>query len=245
MATPPAGGRPRFAKRVTPEHLRQRVSLRYLVDDPEQGAVPTDVVGRLIAFQDDTLVVVDRAASLHIIDESRVLASRPVPPHPKLPPEPDVGTEDRPLERAAARVILLDPDDRILLASFSPNVGEAIWTAPGGGLDPGEDHEQAARRELREELAIDVELGPWVWSRRATFSFRGVWIDQAERWYLARTASAEVAATSPDAGMDRVRWWTREELHRTDDRLAPRELPHHLDDLLDHGPPAEPVEVGR
>lgn len=241
-----ADARAAYRRRVTAEHVRQRVSLRYLVDDPDRGPVPTDVVGRLLAIDDEALLVIGRDSRLHVVDATRLLASRVVPPHPKLPPEPDVGTREQPLVRAAARVVLLDGDDRILLAGFSPRPDERIWTAPGGGLDPGEDHRTAAGRELLEELGITVELGPWIWSRRVTFTFREVWIDQAERWYLAGSDTLDVdAAPLDDVGMDVIRWWTAGELRTTDDRVAPARLADHLEDLLANGPPDEPVDVGR
>lgn len=43
-----------------------------------------------------------------------------------------------------------------------------LWEFPGGKVDPGESAESALVRELREELAVEVEvglpLGPVVWS---------------------------------------------------------------------------------
>lgn len=33
------------------------------------------------------------------------------------------------------------------------------WLLPGGGVDPGEDPRQCARREVAEELGLDIEVG--------------------------------------------------------------------------------------
>ena len=44
----------------------------------------------------------------------------------------------------------------LILRRFEPNKGR--WTLPGGLLELGEAPEEAARREVREELGIEVEL---------------------------------------------------------------------------------------
>jgi 8-oxo-dGTP pyrophosphatase MutT (NUDIX family) len=243
---PRPGLRPRYVRRVTPAHVGERVSVRHHAADPDRGSVVSDVVGRLLAFDDDVMMIVDRHEQLHVVDAGTVLASRVVPAHPRLPAEPtDLGTRDRPLARQAARVLLLDAHDRVLLLSHLPGDGRRVWTAPGGGLRPGEQHLDAARRELHEELGLEVEPGPWVWRRRVTFAFRGVWIDQDERWFLARGELDPDRAPLDDVGNDEARWWTRDALAATDEVLAPRAFVPHLDRLLADGPPTDPVDVGR
>ena len=238
--------RARDARRVTPEHLGQRVSVRHLLDDPERGPIPSDVVGRLVGADAEALLIVDRQGQLSVLDTSRVLSSRVIPPHPRLPAEPEVGTRDHPLARQAARVLLLDAEDRVLLVSHAPDPTRRVWTAPGGGLRADETHLTAAGRELEEEIGITVAPGPWIWSRRVTFAFRGCWIDQAERWFLARTPAADPElAPLDDPGAVHARWWTLAELRTTDAELAPGALAEHLAALLAEGPPPTPIDVGR
>ena len=50
-------------------------------------------------------------------------------------------------------------DGRVWLLRRGFDPGGGRWTFPGGFVDLGESVEAAARREVREELAIDVELG--------------------------------------------------------------------------------------
>lgn len=152
--------------------------------------------------------------------------------------------------RPAARAIVLDPAERILLVRFElPSV--TVWGAPGGGIEPGETQEQAIKRELEEEIGLDeVELGPWVWTREHVFPFEsGLWDGQAEHFVLVRTRAFEPTPrfTVEQLAQEYVtgmRWWTPAELAASDELFAPRRLPELLAELLRDGPPGTPVDVG-
>ena len=59
--------------------------------------------------------------------------------------------------RVAAYAVVVDEERRILLAHWNEGRRTA-WTMPGGGLEPGEDPEHAARREVKEETGYKVEI---------------------------------------------------------------------------------------
>lgn len=61
--------------------------------------------------------------------------------------------------KPVAAAIPTDTEGRILLLRRAFDPGAGLWTFPGGFVDLGETVEDAARRETREELEIDVELG--------------------------------------------------------------------------------------
>lgn len=155
--------------------------------------------------------------------------------------------------REAARALVLDPDDRVLLVRFEFPAGTR-WALPGGGLEPGESHIDALHRELAEEAGLhDAPIGPLVWTRLHIVPFTdGRWDGQREHIHLVRAPAFEPApALSWEVlhaeHLHEVRWWTIDEIEQsTDDprRFAPRGLAVHLRTLLTDGPPNPPVDVG-
>jgi 8-oxo-dGTP pyrophosphatase MutT (NUDIX family) len=152
--------------------------------------------------------------------------------------------------REAARAVVLDPADRILLVRFE-FPARTVWATPGGGLDAGETHAQAIVRELEEEAGlVGFELGPWIWTREHVFPFEnGLWDGQVERYVLVRTDEFEPAPrfTAEELAAEYVtaiRWWTQAELAASSAVFAPRRLPELVASLLRDGPPREPLDAG-
>jgi ADP-ribose pyrophosphatase YjhB (NUDIX family) len=152
--------------------------------------------------------------------------------------------------RPAARALVVDEADRVLLVRFEFPDTEPVWATVGGGLEPGETHDEAVRRELLEEAGLDgVDVGSPVWTRTHVFSLGVKWDGQSEVYFLVRTPSFAPRprhswAQLNDEGVTAIRWWTLDEIERSEELFAPRRLAELLRSLLRDGPPAEPVDVG-
>jgi 8-oxo-dGTP pyrophosphatase MutT (NUDIX family) len=155
------------------------------------------------------------------------------------------------LDREAARVLLLDSRDRLLLFlgedPAQPELG-TWWFTPGGGLNPGESARDGARRELREETGLSATglEGP-VWRRVAEFDFAGDHYRQSEVFFVLHVDAHEVDTSGLEplerAAVVGHRWWTLDELSATEEVVYPRALASELARLLADGLPAAPYEV--
>lgn len=150
------------------------------------------------------------------------------------------------VERTAARVLLLDPTDRVLLFRGRDPAGTdagSYWFTVGGGLEPGESARQAACRETFEETGIRLDpailIGP-LWQDVDEFPFDGRVIRQEQEFYLARCGTADVDTSGfcdyEVRSVENHRWWTVEELMSTSEEVFPVDLADRLGPLLtQHG----------
>ncbi|MGD9694030.1 MAG: (deoxy)nucleoside triphosphate pyrophosphohydrolase [Thermoleophilia bacterium] len=63
---------------------------------------------------------------------------------------------------------VIERGGRILVSQRGPDGGQpGRWEFPGGKREPGERDDEALRRELREELAVEVRVGARIWTATA------------------------------------------------------------------------------
>ncbi|HLR57149.1 MAG TPA: NUDIX domain-containing protein [Beutenbergiaceae bacterium] len=144
--------------------------------------------------------------------------------------------------RHAARVLVFDVDDRLLLARGHDldNPTRHWWFTIGGGREPGESARNAAVRELQEETGIRVEpstlVGP-VLTRSAVFDFAAETVRQYEQFFLLHLPErVDLDATGWTPGeremIDELRWWALADLFALEEQVYPQGLAQIAHDLL-------------
>ena len=153
------------------------------------------------------------------------------------------------MDRPAARLIVLNERDEVLLLRLEGE-GGSLWITPGGGLKDGESYEQAARRELKEETGIEVgELGPWVWKGTNIRHGRDKTYRMIRRFYLVRLTDTPRVDISGLTGFEAktttgYRWWSLDELRQSSERFSPQRLASLLTPVIADEIPHRPVEAG-
>ena len=101
--------------------------------------------------------------------------------------------ENLPL-REGVGIVLLNKDNKVFVAKRIDNPNN-YWQMPQGGMDPGETHHQAAKRELYEETSIkSVKLikeieGYTTYNlpdRLLGIIWKGKYKGQKQKWFLMR-----------------------------------------------------------
>ena len=140
-------------------------------------------------------------------------------------------------ERPSARLLVIDPQDRILLFRFrfdsGPLAGTAYWATPGGGLNDGETYTEAARRELMEETGIDTDVGDVIVVRQTSFMLStGEIVSAEEHYFLVRTSGSIDIGGNPDpverAFIAEARWWASGELAVNGEPVFPENIAEML-----------------
>lgn len=155
-------------------------------------------------------------------------------------------------ERITVRVLLFDPDGRILLMKGRlPNrpLNSGVWFTVGGGADPGETLEACACREIAEETGFtEITLGPAVWRRTAPGMLPdGERVMQIETYMVAWVPAGEPVRDNWEAHehdlVDDMRWWTLEALATCGERVFPERMLELLPEVAAGRYPGELVDI--
>jgi 8-oxo-dGTP diphosphatase len=95
--------------------------------------------------------------------------------------------------RYAARVLVLDAENHLLMFRFTPDDRPPLWATAGGELEQGESFVDGARRELLEETGIDADPGVVIAERESDFNtFAGEPVHAVERYFAVRVADRKL-----------------------------------------------------
>ncbi|YCO60383.1 NUDIX domain-containing protein [Acinetobacter calcoaceticus] len=144
--------------------------------------------------------------------------------------------------RKSSRLLVINENHQILLFQFTHTndalAGQSHWATVGGGLEEGETFEQAACRELYEELGVvRSEVGTHVATRNFEMMLPSAEVViSEERLFIVFIKNAEVNTANWSAHeklvISKSRWWTFDELSQTDEIVYPNNIPHILTDSL-------------
>lgn len=134
--------------------------------------------------------------------------------------------------RATSRILVIDETGRVLMFLTKGSVPDqpTRWITPGGGVDPGETHHDAACRELFEETGMVADdLGESVWSDDFVVDYTGGDHDAGHaEFYLLRTTAFTPSDENwtPEERGDILehRWWSVADLESTTESFEPARL---------------------
>lgn len=131
--------------------------------------------------------------------------------------------------RRAARIVVLDPENRALMFRYDVPGRPPFWVTAGGECEPDESFEDAARRELLEETGIVADPGAQIARMTPEFvTVEGEPVQADERFFLIRVEEARIDTSRHTALeqelMTQHRWFTLDELENWPEAVFPVNL---------------------
>ncbi|MBF26786.1 MAG: hypothetical protein CMA98_03260 [Euryarchaeota archaeon] len=140
----------------------------------------------------------------------------------------------RTIHRVVSKVIIENDQEMILMAKSSRGFFNGCWTLPGGFVDYGEHPRQAAIREAKEELGIEIEIadnlgesGDRKKGNDGAFIQQNIFTSEGINWlsFTYRVKSnTNIEDIIPKKGeIEEARWFTKENALRNSVSLFDKE----------------------
>ena len=138
-------------------------------------------------------------------------------------------------ERSAGGVVFQRTDEgvEIALAARRTRRGELAWGLPKGLIEPQEQPEEAALREVREETGLEAEIEDDLGSISYFYRWEGEGVRKSVRFFLMRATGGDV--TKHDHEMEEVRWFPLAEAGKRSTYRSEREVVLRAVAILERG----------
>jgi mutator protein MutT len=103
----------------------------------------------------------------------------------------------------SAAAIILGPEGRALFLRRSKEPVRGKLALPGGFIDFGETAEEALRREIREEVGIEVEAVEFLCSQTNQYHYQEVTYPVVDLFFVAKAKSSDAVALD---GAESICW---------------------------------------
>jgi N utilization substance protein B len=123
----------------------------------------------------------------------------------------DIPYEEMPIERLGGAVVYAQNGDDFYLALVHDVFG--YWTLSKGGLEPNENEKDGTRREIKEEIGLEVEVLDEIGRNEyvANHPEKGK-VRKQVTYFLARAEYKDLILEKDNGGLDEARWFRLNEL---------------------------------
>ena len=151
--------------------------------------------------------------------------------------------------RKSARAIVINSKNQMFLFQYMFDYLEdskAIWITPGGSLEEGESFADALKREVYEELGVQLTKEcPEVYYRNPIYTLKnGEKVQSVEKFFLVvleeKSFSFDHWTESEKKRMRAGKWWSVDEIEKSEDEFFSKDIARMLKELASRKLPEEP-----
>jgi len=103
---------------------------------------------------------------------------------------------------AAVAALITDDQGRLLVVVRAEEPKKGMWDLPGGFADAGESAEQSLRREVREELGLELVSMRYLCSYPNTYDYKGMRYATMDLGFVCEVKDLNVVQTSKSEVME-------------------------------------------